>query len=72
MNIVYKNALVRGKITDITVEKGKIVSLNKTSEEGIDLNCKKTFAGLIDIHTHGCLGLNVTDAIDELEKICKI
>ena len=70
MNIVYKNALVRGKITDITVEKGKIVSLNKTSEEGIDLNCKKTFPGLIDIHTHGCLGLNVTDAIGELEKIC--
>ena len=70
MNMVYINALIKGKITDITVEKGKIVSLNKTQKEGIDLNGKKTFAGLIDIHTHGCLGLNVTDAIGELEKIC--
>ena len=40
MNMVYKNALIKGKITDITVEKGKIVSLNKTQKEGIDLNGK--------------------------------
>ena len=68
---IYKNALIDGKITDITVEDGKIVSLEKQNGEGIDLKGKKTFAGLIDIHTHGCLGCSATgNSVQELEKIC--
>lgn len=67
---IYRNASINGMLTDITVENGKIISLAKTSEDGIDLKGKKVFAGLIDIHTHGCLGFSATDSIGELEKIC--
>ena len=66
---IYKNALIDGNLTDITVENGKIISLDKTDACGIDLNGKKTFAGLIDIHTHGCIGLDVTENAEDLEKI---
>ena len=69
-SIIYKNALINGTLTDITVENGKIISLTKTDEDGIELNGKKAFAGLIDIHTHGCLGISATDNIGELETIC--
>ena len=69
-SIIYKNALINGRLTDITVENGKIISLTKTDEDGIELNGKKAFAGLIDIHTHGCLGISATDNIGELETIC--
>lgn len=67
--IIYKNALVNGVLTDITTERGKITSLEKTNDLGIDLKGKKTFAGLIDIHTHGCVGLDVTDDSERLEEI---
>lgn len=66
--MVYKNALINGKITDITVENGRIVSLEKTSENGgIDLEGNKVFAGLIDVHAHGCMGIEANSGrIDEL------
>ncbi len=67
--IIYKNALINDQFTDITVEDGKIVSLEKQKGEGVDLKGKKTFAGLIDIHTHGCVGLDVTENAEDLEKI---
>ncbi|MBE6760715.1 MAG: hypothetical protein E7551_00335, partial [Ruminococcaceae bacterium] len=69
--IIYKNALINDQFTDITVENGKIISLEKTNDTGIDLKGKKTFAGLIDIHTHGCVGCSATgNSAQELEKIC--
>ena len=55
--MIYKNALIDGRITDVTTENGKIISLEKTDESGIDLEGQKTFAGLFDVHTHGCMGI---------------
>ena len=55
--MIYKNAKIRDRITDITVKHGKIVSLKKTNEDGINLDDNKVFAGLIDIHAHGCMGI---------------
>lgn len=66
---IYKNALLNGKIIDVTVENGKIISLEQTQNDGFDLKGKKVFAGLIDIHTHGCVGLDVTRDAERLEEI---
>ena len=61
MRKIYKNALIDGTVTDITVEGGKFLSLKKTSEDGLDLCGKKVYAGLIDVHTHGCMGADTMD-----------
>ena len=66
---IYKNALLDEKIVDISVVDGKIISLEKQNSDGIDLNGKKVFPGLIDIHTHGCVGLDATRDADKLEEI---
>lgn len=66
---IYKNACIGGKITDITVQDGKFVSFDNTDCGGIDLNCKKVFAGLIEIHTHGCIGFDTMDGqFDEMSE----
>ena len=60
-DLVIKNALLGGEITDITVKNGKISEIGKTSETGIDVGGNKIFAGLIDVHTHGCMGLEANN-----------
>ncbi len=58
---VYKNLVINQKLTDLTVEKGKIVSLSPTSENGIDCGGFTARAGLFDIHAHGCMGKDTMD-----------
>ncbi len=55
---ILKNALVEGTLTDLVVRAGKIVSIGKTSTTGefIDIKGNHLFPGLIDIHSHGCVG----------------
>lgn len=65
--MVYKNAKIGDRTTDITVKDGKIVSLEKTNENGYNLEGNKVFAGLIDIHAHGCMGIEANSGrISEL------
>lgn len=61
---ILKNALVDGELTDIVVRAGKIVSIGKTSISGeiIDVGGKILLPGLIDIHSHGCIGYDTMDA----------
>ncbi len=61
--LVLKNALVAGVLTDITVdrESGKIVSLEKTEKPGRDLGGAEVVAGFVDIHAHGFVGHDVMD-----------
>ena len=59
--IVYKNAVINGILTDITVENGKIASLAPTAESGIDCKGLTARAGLFDIHAHGCMGHDTMD-----------
>ncbi len=59
--MIYKNACINGKMCDICVFGGKIVSLEKTNESGIDLGGQKVIPGLIDVHIHGSAGHDTMD-----------
>lgn len=59
--MIYKNTLVDGNIVDIEVCDGRIKSIGKTDADGFDLRGKRVFAGLVDIHTHGCVGYDTMD-----------
>ena len=65
---VYKNAKVNGKLTDIRIENGKFTEIGKIAESGIDLQGQTVIPGLIDIHTHGAMGVDTMDG-ENIEKI---
>ena len=56
-----KNVLLNGVLTDITVDNGKIVSIGKTDTDGIDCEGLNIYPGLIDIHSHGCIGYDAME-----------
>lgn len=56
-----KNVNLYGEITDITVENGKIAAIGKTDAEGVDFGGARIFPGLIDVHSHGCIGIDTMD-----------
>ena len=60
--MVFKNAKVNGVVTDIRVEKGVIQAIEKSNLDGIDLGGKTVIPGLVDVHTHGCVGFDTMDA----------
>ncbi len=62
--MILKNAKVNGKVLDIKINNGVIVAFNEATENEnvIDLNGYDTYPGLIDIHSHGCIGLDTMDA----------
>ncbi len=68
MKQIFKNAIINGKKCDIAVENGKFTEIGVFSEAGIDLENKKVIPGLIDIHTHGCIGNDTMDG-DTLNEI---
>lgn len=59
--MIYKNALINGQTVDIEVSGGKILYIGKTDKDGFDLGNRKVFAGLTDIHSHGCMGYDTMD-----------
>ena len=56
-----KNVNLYGEITDITVDGGKITAIGKTDADGVDFGGARIFPGLIDVHSHGCIGLDTMD-----------
>ncbi len=60
MNII-KNVRLNGELTDIKIENGKIASIGKTQEAGVDFGGNRIFPGLIDIHNHGCIGYDTME-----------
>lgn len=60
--IVLKNASIEGKLQDVTIIDGKIAEIGKTDVGGIDCGGHLLLPGLVDIHTHGCMGLDVMDS----------
>lgn len=66
MRRVYKNA--NGGEFDFITENGKFVFVGKTDEDGIDLKGKKVYPGLVDIHSHGCVGYDTMDG-ENLEEM---
>ena len=65
-----KNVRLNGKITDIGVEDGKIAFIGVTDCEGLDLGGNTVYPGLIDIHCHGCMGMDTMDDVplDEMAR----
>ena len=62
--MILKNLLFEGKPTDITVENGKIAAITPASPqtEGMDCTGLTVIPGLVDMHTHGCVGYDTMDA----------
>lgn len=68
--MIICNALIDGKLQNIEVENGKITSVFEGKIKGdIDACGNKVIPGLIDIHTHGCLGIDTMDA--NFEQMCR-
>lgn len=65
---IIKNVSLCGTLTDIAVEDGKIAKIGKCEEEGVDFGGARIFPGLIDVHSHGCIGNDSTadDALSEM------
>ena len=58
---ILKNVKLRGEITDVAVENGKILSIGRCEGEGVDFHGNKIYPGLIDIHIHGCIGYDTME-----------
>lgn len=61
--MIINNAKLNNSIKNIVIENGKIVRI--TSEKlplDLDVKGKRVIPGLIDIHTHGCIGIDTMDA----------
>jgi len=56
-----KNVCLYGEITDIAVEDGKIVKIGKCEDAGEDFGGAKIYPGLIDTHSHGCIGFDTME-----------
>ena len=64
---VIKNVRLYGTLTDIAVENGKIAKIGKCEEDGIDFGGAKIYPGLIDTHSHGCIGFDTMEGnLDEM------
>lgn len=67
MNI--NNAVVNGKKTCIKIENGRLAGFSEAElPNAIDAKGQTVIPGLIDVHTHGCAGMDTMDA--DFEKMC--
>ena len=66
--MIFKNCNINGEIKDIRTENGIIKELGNLRGEGTDLKGARVFAGLIDIHSHGCMGYDTMDG-DKLNEM---
>ncbi|MBE6764882.1 MAG: N-acetylglucosamine-6-phosphate deacetylase [Clostridia bacterium] len=61
--MIIKNVTVKGVCSDITIENGKItaVTAHDPNAEGQDFGGAVAIPGLVDIHSHGCVGFDTMD-----------
>ena len=71
MRTIYKNLIINGVMTDLTCEEGKILSLRKTEEKGLDMGGLTARAGLFDVHFHGCMGEDTIGGGEAIKKMAK-
>lgn len=57
-----KNLKFKGDTVDIAIENGKIAAIGKFECDGIDFSGAKVYPGLIDTHSHGCVGHDTCDS----------
>lgn len=58
---VFKNVRIRGEQTDLTVEGGRIIAIGKSDRPGEDFGGMRMYPGLIDVHSHGCIGYDTME-----------
>lgn len=69
MKTTIKNALLHGKIVNVVAEDGRIVSINNEKGlSGIDADGRRIVPGMIEIHAHGCIGMDALDG--DFEPMC--
>ena len=63
--MIYKNAIINNEKKDILTKDGLIVKIDNEiagiGDKEYDFNGKKVYPGLIDIHSHGCIGYDTMD-----------
>lgn len=69
--MIIKNALIGGEIKNIIIENGIITEITdkEVTGEGIDAKGRRVIPGLVETHSHGCIGLDTMDA--DFEKMCR-
>lgn len=68
--MILNHAYIGGQLKDVLIEDGKIITVSdKPLDKGIDLEGKVLIPGLIDVHTHGCIGFDTMDA--DFEQMCR-
>ena len=61
--MIINNANINGTIKNLIITNGIIEEITeKPLEKGIDAKGNKVIPGLIDVHTHGCNGIDTMDA----------
>lgn len=66
---VITNAKLSGEICNIVIENGKITSINNDKGlKGIDADGRRVVPGMIEVHAHGCIGMDALDG--NFEPMC--
>ena len=67
--IIY-NAEIKGSLKSIVIKNGIIADISDNVKKGdINADGNRVIPGLIDVHTHGCVGLDTMDA--DFEPMCR-
>lgn len=68
--MIINNAVINGKKQNIVINGGKIQLItDRVSAKGLDAASRRVIPGLIDVHTHGCIGMDTMDA--SFEPMCR-
>jgi N-acetylglucosamine-6-phosphate deacetylase len=78
LSVLIINVTYKGKPCNIAVKNGKIHAIYKGDimprekfDKIIDAEGKIIVPGLVDVHCHGCMGLESTDGVDALKEMSK-
>lgn len=61
---VLKNVRIDGRLCDLVAEDGIITFIGKTEKSGEDCGGYDLYPGLIDTHSHGCVGYDTMEIAD--------
>ena len=68
--MIISNANVKGKLVSIVIENGTITEItDKVLAGDIDAKGRRVVPGMVEIHAHGCMGLDTMDA--NFEPMCE-
>lgn len=61
-NLIIRNALVNGKLCNIKCKDGIISEITTGQESGgIDAAGRRVIPGMVEVHAHGCIGMDALD-----------